>query len=652
MKITFISRHALLLAPLLLPFAQAQAAVPGQSSDRLDQRLVPIASAAAQHVDTELRDAALLRQQEHQSSPFAARWNTAGQVQVYLHYDPTQAAPDREQLAALGVTDMVISPKLGVIQAWVPASQLEAVAALPGVARVGLPRYALPTRAPTVGPRPATGSVTTQGDTLLGAAAFRKSTGVTGQGVTVGVISDGDQHIADSQKSGNLPGNIWNDPKDAGGGGGFSPASTGDEGTAMMEIVYDIAPGVSRLGFCGPQTTVDFVTCLDDFESNISANVIVDDLGFPGGAMFSRDNFTSAVASFASANPTVRLVTAAGNDGTGFWEGQWSPLTVSTTVNGVSYDKAQAFLNSHHVAKPFLRLVVPPGDTVGYIVEWADPWDDAATANDPNDYDVVVFDNPNGNPTGAVACNQGINIGPANGASKCNQSNTKPKTTPGPTPIQGSEWRATQTDYYLEVFFRHGTPSKRIKIMVFDQVGRQVLVEPSTDGSIGGQSALAYPSEITAGAVNAGDLSLESYSSTGPVEMGTTGHAQSSVMKPDFVAPDCVDVTGAGGFETPFCGTSAAAPHIAGLVALLMSGYPGQSPYTLLKDSATPKGGATPNGQFGYGLPNMQTLLKKGLKPTPKPSGGGGGDLDLFALLALGLAAGARRRRSSRPAAE
>jgi hypothetical protein len=646
MNNAFLTRYALLLA--LLPVSQAQAAVPGQSSDHLDQRLMPIAAAAAQHVDGVLRDAALLRQQDHRSSPFETRWNTAGQVQVYLHYDPSQAAPDQEQLAALGVTEMVVSAKLGVIQGWVPASQLEAVASLPGVARVGLPRYAVPAQAPVPGPRYATGSLDTEGDTLLGASAFRKSTGVTGQGVTVGVISDGDQHVADSQKSGNLPGNIWNDPKNAGGSGGFSPASAGDEGTAMMEIVYDLAPGVSRLGFCGPQTTVDFVTCLDDFKSNISANVIVDDLGFPGGAMFSHDSFTSAIASFASENPSIRLVTAAGNDGTSFWQGNWTPLTVSTTVNGISYDKAQAFINSNHVAKPYLRLFVPSGDTVGYIVEWADPWDDAAIANDPNDYDVVVFNNPNSDPTGAVACNQGINIGPANGGTKCNQANTKPTNTPGPTPVQGSEWRATQTDYYLEVFFRHGTPSKRIKILVFDQQSRQVLVEPSTIGSINGQAALAYPVEITAGAVNAGDLSLESFSSTGPVQTGTTGQVQRNIMKPDFVAPDCVKVTGAGGFPTPFCGTSAAAPHIAGLVALLMSGYPGQSPYTLLQQSATPKGGSVPNGQYGYGLPNMQTLLKKGLKPTPKPSsGGGGGDLELLALLVLGLLAGAKRKLSS-----
>jgi hypothetical protein len=653
-NLRILPRPTLLASLLILPFL-AGAAVPPPSSAKLDRRLVPIAEAVAQHVEAPLRDAALARQANHGNTLLEPRWNSAGQVQVYIHYDPSSAAPDHEQLAALGATDMVDSAELGVIQAWVPAAQLQAVGELPGVLRVGLPRYALPKRAPAMGPVTYTGSVDTQGDSILKASSFRKATKVTGQGVTVGIISDGDDHIADSQKTGDLPANITDDPKDKGGTGGFSPASSGDEGTAMMEIVYDIAPGISHFGFCGPQTTVDFITCLQDFKTNVSANVIVDDLGFPGEAMFVPDTFATGIQAFAADNPDIRLVTAAGNDGTGFWGGKWAPTAVSTTVNKISYTQAQAFKGSAG-SVPYLHIVVTnPGDTIGYIVQWADAWDDRATANDPNDYDVVVFDNPNGDGSNsgpghmAVACNQGINIGPTANGTSCNQSNTQDVNTPGPQPAQGSQWTANQSDYYLQVFYKHGTPSRRIKILVFDQSAFQVIVDPSTDGGIMGKAALPYPAEITAGAVNETDLSLESYSSTGPVDMGTGGK-DFTVQKPDFVAPDCVKVTGAGGFQTPFCGTSAAAPHIAGLVALMMSGYSGTSPYQLLQESAKPEGKPVPNGDYGYGLPNMQTLLSKGIRPTPKKSGGGG-DVDPLALLVLGLAAGLRRKRRADTAA-
>ena len=643
MKITLRPPHLMLPITLLTCVFAVHAATPeSETAGKLDKRLAPIAAAAARHLEAPLRDAALARAAARAASPFEPHWNAAGQVQVYLHYGKYGAAPDREQLQALGATEIVDSPSLGVIQAWVPAGQLDAIGGLPGVLRVGLPRYALHKQAPLQRPVTYTGSVETQGDSILGAAEFRKTTGDTGQGVTVGVISDGDQHIADSQKSGDLPNNIWNDPKDAGGSGGFSPVSSGDEGTAMMEIVYDIAPGVNRLGFCGPQTTVDFVTCLNDFKANISSNVIVDDLGFPGGAMFSQDTFTSGVQSFAQANPNIHLVTAAGNDGSGFWEGTYTtPVTVSTTANGVSYTQALDFGGGNRD----LQINARAGDTLGYIVEWDDPWSDTTTTNDPNDFDVVVFSGPGGTGT-AVACNQGINIGPSPSSSStsCNEAKSSSLTSPGPQPVQGSQWTATSSTYYLEVFAVNGSlVGKRLKVLVFDQSARQVMVSPSTSGSIQGQSAL--PGEITVGAVDPGSLQLESFSSTGPVWTGTGG-TQSSVQKPDFVGPDCVFITGAGGFATPFCGTSAAAPHIAGLVALLVSGYPGKSPYTLLQQSATPKGSPTPNGDYGYGLPNMQTLLNNGQKPTPRPAkSGGGGDMDLLVLLLLGLAAGLKRKR-------
>ena len=630
-----------LLPMALLAFTSVvRAAAPqADAGGKLDKRLAPIAVAAGQHLDSTLRQTALTRQANGHNSLFEPRWNAAGQVQVYLHYDPANAAPDKEQLAALGATGIIDRPEMGVIQAWVPAAQLTATSGLAGVSRVSLPRYVMRKSAPVLAPVHKQGSVDTQGDTILQAAAFRKSTGDTGQGMTVGVISDGDQHIAAPQKSGDLPGNIWDDPKDKG-----AFASSGDEGTAMMEIVYDLAPGLSRLGFCGPQTTVDFITCLNDFKGNISPNVIVDDLGFPGGAMFSQDSFSSGVQSFAQANPSIHLVTAAGNDGTGFWQGTWTPTTVSTTVNGVAYTQAMDFGGGN----TDLQLHVNPGDVISYLVEWDDPWSDTATANDPNDFDVVVFTGPAGTGT-AVACNQGINIGPdpTTNSTTCDEAKSSSLTSPGPTPVQGSQWTANQGTYDLEVFGVAGSlTGKRLKILVFDSSGFQVLVTPSTSGSIFGQSALEQPTEITVGAVNSSDLSLESFSSTGPVEMGTGGSV-GSVSKPDFVAPDCVAVTGAGGFENPFCGTSAAAPHIAGLVALLISGYPGTSPYKLLQDSATPLGGTVPNGQFGYGLPNMRTLLNKGMRPAPPKKSGGRGDMDLFSLLALGLMAASRRRRAS-----
>ncbi len=50
------------------------------------------------------------------------------------------------------------------------------------------------------------------------------------------------------------------------------------------------------------------------------------------------------------------------------------------------------------------------------------------------------------------------------------------------------------------------------------------------------------------------------------------------LQKPDFAAADGVSVTGVCGFQSPFYGTSAAAPHAAAIAALLKSAKPGITP--------------------------------------------------------------------------
>src|SRR5690242_1914469 len=199
-----------LLAPRLF------AAAPALSSSKLDKLIAPIAAMAEAHQEGALMNQALLRQGMHANSVMEPRWNEAGAVQVYLHYAANGTAPDLAALKALGATGIVRSDALKVVQAWVPAAELRAASNLAGVSRVGLPRYAMHKRIMPVGAQHETGSVDTQGDTLLGAAQFRNQTGITGQGISVGVISDGDSHAADSQKSGDLPANILNDPNDAG----------------------------------------------------------------------------------------------------------------------------------------------------------------------------------------------------------------------------------------------------------------------------------------------------------------------------------------------------------------------------------------------------------------------------------------------------
>src|SRR5207244_8682966 len=79
-----------------------------------------------------------------------------------------------------------------------------------------------------------TGSVDSQGDVTHRAVAARSTFGVTGTGVKVGVLSDSVDFLANSQASGDL-GPVTVLPGQGGRGAG--------EGTAMLEIIHDLAPG-------------------------------------------------------------------------------------------------------------------------------------------------------------------------------------------------------------------------------------------------------------------------------------------------------------------------------------------------------------------------------------------------------------------------
>jgi len=85
----------------------------------------------------------------------------------------------------------------------------------------------------------------------------------------------------------------------------------------------------------------------------------------------------------------------------------------------------------------------------------------------------------------------------------------------------------------------------------------------------------AAPEAVTVGALDAHQLihqDVEPYSSQGPATIRYP--VEEMRPKPDVCALDAVSVTGAGGFPIEFRGTSAAAPHIAAIAALLKGAMP------------------------------------------------------------------------------
>ena len=136
---------------------------------------------------------------------------------------------------------------------------------------------------------------------------------------------------------------------------------------------------------------------------------------------------------------------------------------------------------------------------------------------------------------------------------------------------------------------------------------------------------------ISTAAINADDPSnddIAPYSSHGP----STITFPSPVVRPTptVTGIDNVTVSSAWGGPVPFAGTSAAAPHIAGIAALMLEAAPPLTPSQVkaeLQSTATDRGAAGFDNIYGAGLANAANAVPTNQAPTANsvsPSSGSG----------------------------
>jgi hypothetical protein len=541
------------------------------------------------------------------------RFNEQGWVQVDVHYDCSQhTATNALGSAGLSVSSAIKLPPLCVVEGWIAPESLSAVAAAAGVTRVTVPSYAMhPRRAVPGAPsnsmaalqessrllaRPAAssaGGIDRNGVTIMRADQFVAQTGTSGAGAKVGVQSVGISSLQTIQARGELPAVQVVKPSD----GASSP--TGDEGTALLEEVHAVAPGAG-LAYCGPGTFIEYTSCLSQLIV-AGATILVDDLIFPQQDLLSSDSSAvQAVGQILAKNPAVALFTAQGNYNGSYWEGNYSPVALSSLgLPPLTCPSNGATQTDYYVSEfdgdPSQLLTVTQSSRIPLAFAWADPPDHNASK-----FDVYWVDANDSTKSGclstASATDTQVSVGTAFAAGSYSLYIATPDASPG---------------------------GKFLKLWV----GGDGLtsLSKSTTGSIVTPQAYASGA-VTVGAVNGSDgvgNNIEPFSSLGPIAVAFPDATR--LQAPVLVAPDGINVDAAGTYfagtlfpDGNFYGTSASAPNAAAVAALIRGAFPGLTASQLvsaLKAGAVQLGSVTPDGTFGYG--RIDAIGALGTFPVP-----------------------------------
>ena len=543
------------------------------NSQLLDEQLTP----TEQRLNSQLQDALRALLPEPPAAGIGRLQETDPQtaeerVMVDIRAEVTPAVLTR--IRELGGTVINSVPKYQAIRAQIPLRAVVMLAALDEIRTIrpadeARTRRQVSTLSPAARTRTADTPVTRKANTSEGDVAHRANSArrthkVDGTGIGIGVISNGVRSLADRQATGDLPARVTVLPGQEG---------SGDEGTALLEIVHDLAPGAElyfATGFGGEARMAENIEALCE----AGANVIVDDIGYLTEAVF-QDGIVSKGVNAAVADGCF-FFSAGGNDGnltygtTGVWEGDYaagSPLVVDGETLGIRHDFGGG-VEANEVSSPGF------GGVSAIVLQWADPLG-AST----NDYDLFLVDED----------------GDVVASSTDTQDGTQ-------DPIESIR---SFTDYSgLGVVVVKASGSDRyLRVHAFD--GR---LEIQTAGNLYGHSAaenavvVAMVDVRTAagsGNVFNGTESVRATNSDGPRRIffqpdGTaiqTGNFSSTggklLQKPDLTAATCVS-TATPGFST-FCGTSSAAPHAAAIAALMLeaAGGPNQVTFAQLRTEMT-----------------------------------------------------------------
>ncbi len=458
-----------------------------------------------------------------------------GRVSVEITADPTDEL--KNAITAAGGEVTYESKRWKSLQAKLPPAAIEAIAGRNDVSRI------------TATPEKTVHLITNDADRAHKANTSRPTFGVTGAGVKVGVISDSADHYLDSQASGELPMSLTILPGKSG-----IPAS--GEGTAMLEIVHDIAPD-AQLFFAtaGPGIAgfADSIIQLKD----AGCKIIVDDISYSTGEwQFQDDAIGQAVNAVVDAG--VLYLSSSGNEGSKkrgtstTWEGDY--------VNGGAATVPLPTGTVHSFGTHNYNRTLTGENSSFAVLQWSDQYGASG-----NDYDLYVLS--------------------TDGTSIVDSSTDTQNGTGIPLETVGAVAPGQRL-----VIWKDNAAANRYLRLITPHAKLEVSTAGQTIGHAGTPKCICVAASDSFAAV---DVAPFTFTTSSPVEDSSSDgpHRMFYLQDGTPITPGNFSSTGGNNVQTPsitggdggntsvpgfapFYGTSAAAPATAALAALVLSKNP------------------------------------------------------------------------------
>jgi hypothetical protein len=399
--------------------------------------------------------------------------------------------------------------------------------------------------------------------------------GACGEEVPVNVLDEEDEEVAEEEP----------------------PA---DEGRAMAQIVHDVAPGAD-IAFASAFNGEDVFAANIGALAGAGADVIVDDVFYyeepffqDGPVAVAATEAVEGGATYLSAAGNNNLFDAEGNE-IASWEtptyrdAESCPPEVSALPGFKGFHCLDFAPAKAQVDRTF-GIKVAAGATLTVDLQWDEPWNGVET-----DLDAFLL-----NAAGDLIA----------GSAEENELSQRPYEL-----IQWENPSSSERTVQL-VVNRFSGANPRLKFAILaNGSGVEATEYPRSSGpDVVGPTIFGHSgtdSAISVGAIHfSGSAEPEAYSSRGPVRHGhgpVTGTEAAAPLgpneilsKPDLIATDCGATTFFAGFTGSawrFCGTSAAAPHAAGVAALMLEAEAeAETPPTPAEIRTALQAGAAPVG--------------------------------------------------------